>query len=43
MSMPLIPALQRQKQVDLREFKASKVYTVNSRTSRTIERESVSK
>ena len=30
--MPLIPALRRQRQVDLYEFEASLVYRVNSRT-----------
>ena len=33
--MPLIPALRRQGQVDLCEFKSSLVYIVNSRTART--------
>jgi hypothetical protein len=31
---PLIPALERQRQVDLCEFKASLVYRVNSRISK---------
>ena len=31
--MPLIPALRRQRQADLCEFKASLVYRVNSRAS----------
>ena len=30
--MPLIPALERQRQTDLCEFKASLVYRVSSRT-----------
>ena len=34
--MPLIPALGRQMQVDLSEFKAALVYRVSSRTARTI-------
>ena len=34
--MPLIPALGRQKQVDLSEFKASLVYKVSSRLARTV-------
>jgi hypothetical protein len=32
--MPLIPALRRQRQVDLCEFEASRGYTVSSRISR---------
>jgi hypothetical protein len=32
--MPLFPALERQRQVDLYEFKVSQVYIVNSRTNR---------
>ena len=32
--MPLIPALGRQRQVDLYEFKASLIYTVSSRSVR---------
>ena len=32
--MPLIPALRRQRQIDLCEFKASLVYRVSSRTER---------
>ena len=34
--MPLIPALGRQRQMDLSDFKASLVYTTSSRTVRTI-------
>ena len=34
--MPIIPALRRQRQVDLWEFEASLVYKGNSRTARTI-------
>ena len=34
--MPLIPVLGRQRQVDLREFKASLVYRVSSRTVRAV-------
>jgi hypothetical protein len=34
--MPLIPALRRQRQVNLSEFEASKVYRVGSRAARTI-------
>ena len=37
--MPLIPAFGRQKQVDLCEFKASLIYTMNSRTARATEQE----
>jgi hypothetical protein len=39
---PLIPALGRQRQVDL-EFEASLVYRVSSRTARAIQRNPVSK
>lgn len=38
-----IPALSRQRQANLREFKASLVYVVNSRTARTKWRDLVSK
>jgi hypothetical protein len=31
---PLIPALQRQRQVDLCDFEANLVYSISSRTSR---------
>ena len=34
--MPLIPALRRQRQVDLCEFEASVVYKAISRTARTV-------
>ena len=34
--MPLIPALGKQRQVDLCEFKASLVYQVSSRIARTV-------
>jgi hypothetical protein len=36
--MPLIPALQRQRQADLCEFKASLVNRANSKTTRVIQR-----
>ena len=39
--MPLIPALGRQRQADLHEFKASLDYRVSSRTSRATQRNSV--
>ena len=35
-SMPLIPALGRQRQVDLCEFKSNLVYRVSSRTARAV-------
>jgi hypothetical protein len=35
--MPLIPALERQKQVDLWEFETSLVYRTSSRTARAIQ------
>jgi hypothetical protein len=38
----LIPALRRQRQADLYEFKASLVYRVSSRTARTSQRNPVS-
>jgi hypothetical protein len=41
--MPLIPALERQRLVGLCEFEASLVYTVSSRTVRTIQRNPVFK
>ena len=41
--MPLIPALGRQRQVDLCEFEASLVYRVSSRTARATQRNPVSK
>jgi hypothetical protein len=37
----LIPALEKQRQADLCEFRASLVYTVISRISRAIERNSM--
>jgi hypothetical protein len=40
--MPLIPALERQRQV-ISEFEASLVYKVSSRTVRAIQRNPVSK
>ena len=41
---PLIPALRRQRPVDLCEFKANLVYTVSSRTAKTVtQRNPVSK
>ena len=33
---PLVPALRRQRQVDLWEFEASLVYKANSKTARTV-------
>jgi hypothetical protein len=41
--MPLIPALRRQRQVDLSEFKAILVYRTNSRTARATQRHPVFK
>ena len=41
--MPLIPALRRQRQVDLCELEASLVYRVSSWTARAIQRNPVSK
>jgi hypothetical protein len=41
--MPLIPALGRQRQVDIYEFKVSLVYRVNSRIPRDIQRNPVLK
>ena len=41
MGIPLIPALGRQRQVDLCEFKASLVYRVVSRTARATQRNPV--
>ena len=41
--MILIPALMRQRQVDICEFEASLVYRENSRTVRTTQRNPVSK
>ena len=41
--MPLIPALRRQRQVDLCEFEASLVYRVSSRTARATQRNPVKK
>jgi hypothetical protein len=40
---PLIPALGRQRQEDLCEFKANLVYRASSRTARAIQRNPVSK
>ena len=40
--IPLIPALGRQRQVDLSEFKASLVYKKSSRTPRLLHRETLS-
>jgi len=37
--MPLIPALRKQRQVDLYEFQASQVCRLSSRTARAIHRE----
>jgi hypothetical protein len=37
-----MPALRRQRQADLREFKASLIYTLRSRTIRVTQRNSVS-
>ena len=41
--MPLIPALRRQRQMDLCQFKASLIYRVSSRTARAIQRSPVLK
>ena len=41
--MPLIPALQRQRQADLCEFEVSLVYRVSSRTARDTQRNPASK
>ena len=41
--MPLIPALGRQRQANLYEFKANLVYRVNSRTTRVTQRNPSSK
>jgi hypothetical protein len=41
--MPLIPALRKQKKVDLCEFEASLVYIASSRTARAIQKNIVSK
>ena len=40
---PLIPALGRQGQADLYEFKTSLIYRVNARTTRDVIKETVSK
>jgi hypothetical protein len=40
---PLIPALGRQRQARISEFKASLVFTVSSRTARATQRNPVSK
>ena len=39
--MPLIPALRRQRQMDLCEFETSLVYKVRSRTARATKRNTV--
>ena len=39
--MPLIPALGRQRQVDICEFEASLVYKVSPRTARALQRNTV--
>ena len=39
----MIPALERQRQVDLCEFKATLVYRVSSKTARVTQRNPVSK
>lgn len=41
--MPLIPALVRQRQEDLSQFKASLVYIGNSGIARTTQRDPISK
>ena len=41
--MPLIPALRRQKQIDLCEFKVSPVYRASSRVARATQRKHGSK
>jgi hypothetical protein len=41
--LPLIPALGRQRHVDLCEFKASLIYRVSSRTAKATQRNLVSK
>jgi hypothetical protein len=41
--IPVNPALERQRQVDLCEFKANLVYILSSRTARTMKRDSVPK
>ena len=41
--MPLLPAIRRQKQMDLFEFETSLVYRVSSKTARTTQRNPVSK
>jgi hypothetical protein len=41
--LPIIPALKRQRQVDLCEFKTSLVYRASSRTARVTQRNPVSK
>jgi hypothetical protein len=40
--MPLVPALGRQRQVDIHAFKPSLVYRVSSRTARATQRNPVS-
>ena len=40
--MPFIPALGRQRQVDLCEFNTSLVYSVSSRTAKLLHRETLS-
>lgn len=39
--MPLVPALRKQRQVDLCEFEASLVYKVSSRTAKATQRHPV--
>jgi hypothetical protein len=41
--MPLVPALGRQRQVDLYKFEAKQVYRASSRTARTTQRNPVLK
>jgi hypothetical protein len=40
---PLIPALRRQRQVDLSEFKANLVYRASSKTAKATQRNPASK
>jgi hypothetical protein len=41
--MPLMPALRRQRQADLHDFKASLAYVVSFRSARAIQRNPISK
>jgi hypothetical protein len=41
--MPLIPTLERQRQVDLCDFKANLIYKLSPRTARATQRNPVSK